>query len=94
MEEIWIVQGITGGFSDREEWTVCAFRDEKKAKELVKELTKLARATKAYCADASNRFTIWSFGETDLGKQWLSIDPNASLDYTNTLYKAYKCELR
>jgi len=34
-KEIYVVMGTTGEYSDREEWPVCAFYDEEKAKERV-----------------------------------------------------------
>jgi hypothetical protein len=37
--KIYVVQGSTGEYSDHKEWLVCAFKDEKKAQELVVQLT-------------------------------------------------------
>jgi hypothetical protein len=39
---IYVVFGTTGEYSDRREWTVKAFSEEKKAKKLVKDATRRA----------------------------------------------------
>ena len=47
--EIYVVMGITGEYSDREEWPVCAFYDERKAKERV--ILASAKAKEIFAVD-------------------------------------------
>lgn len=41
MKTIYIVQGVAGEWESLTEWTVCAYADEEKAKNRIKELTDL-----------------------------------------------------
>lgn len=91
MKTVWIVEGSTGEYSDRREWPVCAFTTEEKAKELVEELSGLARVAEQ--AGLNRDDDLWR-DETPEFKKLQQKDPRASIDYTGTHYTAYPVEVR
>jgi hypothetical protein len=81
--KIYIVEGTTGEYSDRQDWTVCAYRSEKKAEDHVrnamlraKEIEK-SREDQYHVAAGVNEF-----------------DPDMRMDYTGTEHYTVECELK
>jgi hypothetical protein len=89
MRKIWVVIGSTGEYSDRCEWLVRAFVDEKAAALYVSTLkTTYQQFQQNSCGhlrddDESNT----------LEKYMLEFDPNFREDYTGTYYYIEESEL-
>jgi hypothetical protein len=80
---IYVVFGRTGEYSDAQEWTVCAFRNEEKAKELVENATRRAKEIEvSRPSDYHNPIG---------GNEY---DPHMLMDYTGTTYTYGPVELR
>jgi hypothetical protein len=75
MKKIYVVIGTTGEYSDRTEWTVVAYTDEK----LAQTHAQLAKARADECALTWDRFNT-SANPTNM---W---DEGMAIDYTGTDY--------
>lgn len=92
MDKIWIVQGTTGEYSDRNQWPVCAMYSESAAKEYAELLCTMARAT---VNDVVRTKTEqWDWDETEAGKLLKTEDPEVSMDYNGTTYTAYSVSIK
>lgn len=92
MKHAYVVQGSTGEYSDHREWIVCAFVDEKKAKNFCEKCDALAReAENEITASDGNAYEL---NDVKHGKMLLKLDEDARRDYTGTIYKMFKVELR
>lgn len=80
---IYVVQGSTGEYSDRNEWPVRAFKSEAKAKAMVVSLEEAARPFNDPGFDRFERAAEWKAAMAEAG------DPGASLDYTGVHYSYY-----
>ena len=79
---LWIVTGSTGEYSDRCEWTLCAYRTEEEAKRHVE----LAQAE----ADRIERTRENRYNSGEPNKY----DSRMQMDYTGTSYHCEMVELR
>ena len=87
-ERIWIVMGSTGEYSDRNEWPVAAYREERLA------LTHVELATAR-----AKELEQWTDGEEPW--RWVDRDkrpanehdPDMQMDYTGTDYYAQSVDL-
>ncbi len=78
-EDVWLVQGSTGEYSDHTEWVVCAYTNEEQACEHV-------LLAQEWCNEHhTERYT-------DVGKQ-NTYDHSCQIDYTGTRYCATKVML-
>lgn len=84
--EIYVVMGTTGEYSDRSEWSVKAFSDEKKAKKFVREASKIAESIHAAAEYADNKWLFRREAKSPL-------DENFDIDYTGTSYFYYTVQL-
>ncbi len=76
MRTIYVVEGSTGEYSDRNEWPVAAFTDEALAMEMVKRCEKFApKDDLSYQARRAAKNPY---------------DPNMKVDYTGTSYSYYE----
>lgn len=57
---IYVVQGSCGEYSNHEEWLVCAFKEEQKAKDFVIQLTQEAQAL---VSRYGNSHYSWLYGD-------------------------------
>jgi hypothetical protein len=81
--KIWIVEGTTGEYIDRNDWVVCAYYSKQKAEEharkamlRAKEIEK-TRESSYHVPEGVNEF-----------------DPDMRMDYTGTEYFTIECELK
>lgn len=84
---IYVVQGCTGEYSDRNEWPVRAYRLEDKAKEAVQRLDEAARPFNDPTFDRWTERDKFRAAMTEAG------DPDASLDYTGVKYSYFSVVL-
>lgn len=82
LENLWIVTGSTGEYSDRCEWTVCAYRTEYEARWHVN-----AAQVEADRIEHT-RNGRYNGGEPN------KFDPQMQMDYTGTSYHCQMVELR
>jgi hypothetical protein len=80
---IYVVTGSTGEYSDRREWTVFAFMDEKKALDFADE-----------CEKEADRLNDERGGDFGLGGKTSKYDPFIQMDYTGTVYFVEQVELK
>jgi hypothetical protein len=76
---IWVVSGSTGCYSDRIEWIVCAFTNETEAREF-----------ENLCQVEADKFE-YDCSRCDYGHKY---DQRFKLDYTGTSYYTEMVELR
>jgi hypothetical protein len=81
--KVYVVIGLTGEYSDRDEWVVCGFTSEDKAKERVELATARARALFAEYKDS-----YWK--EVDEKNEY---DHAFKMDYTGTTYRYEELEV-
>lgn len=84
--EIYIVQGSTGEYSDRHEWIVVAFANEDVAMARVERLEALLREFGTDDADWDDRRRA-----EEIIRTHAEGDPQCSIDYTGTRYFLTKC---
>lgn len=82
--KIYIVEGTTGEYSDRTDWTVCAYRSKEKAEEHARNA--MLRAVELN----NNRSTRYERPKQGSN----SFDLNMQMDYTGTEYYTIECELK
>lgn len=87
---IYIVQGTTGEYSNRNDWLVCAYRTQEQADEHASKATHRAKEIQEQVHKDGCRYTdrereIWRTNE---------YDPDMQMDYTGTLYIVMETELR
>lgn len=84
---VYVVSGSTGEYSDRTDWTVCAFETKAKAEALVKRLA-------AWCDErgVGENPKVDRDDDGDLGRP--EEDPGFMCDYTGTRYAVEAVELR
>lgn len=83
IENIWIVEGSSGEYSDRRDWVVCAYRTEAEAKR---------HAELAEARSKELRRDSGSYWDIPAGaNEW---DPQELHDYTGTRYWHSLTELR
>lgn len=81
--KIWIVEGTTGEYSDRDDWAVVAYKSKKKAEDHVRNAMLRAkeieesRESRYHAAEGVNQF-----------------DPKMRMDYTGTEYYTVECDLK
>lgn len=90
MENIWIVFGSTGEYSDRTEWMVDAWRSEDAAKARVTELE--AMLLESGLQDADDRYCDEYEAAIDALRAKMG-DPELSIYYTGTRYYFGQCQL-
>lgn len=81
-QTIWIVEGNTGEYDNRRNWTVCAYPTKSSAEKHVK----MAQA-EADRLEAS-RSELYRCQEKN------PYDPDMSMDFNGTEYSCYKIELK
>lgn len=93
--KIYVIQGTTGEYSDRSEWLCFAVGEEDRAREIVEEYTREAKAIEVRTRlpedhpDYIDRFKSW-----EDGFKWPHPDPYFNMDYTGTDYSYAEIELR
>lgn len=80
--KIWIVEGTTGEYSDRFDWTVCAYTSKEKAEQHARDAMQRAMEI------SKSRRTRY-----DTPKGINEFDPNMQMDYTGTEYYTVETEL-
>jgi len=81
--KIWIVEGTTGEYSDRDDWVVCAYTSQEKAEN---HASKAMRRAKEIQKDRLTRYSA--------PKSSNEFDPKMRMDYTGTEYYVIECELK
>jgi hypothetical protein len=81
--KIFVVMGTTGEYSDRSEWPVIGYFDEKKAQEHVENAAKVAKGI-----EATRTSPYWT--DPDQSNQY---DPHMRMDYTGTSYYLMEVDL-
>jgi hypothetical protein len=90
--KIYVVMGVTGEYSDRNEWPVCAFSDEKMAQERVEKAT--FRAAEIRIQKDAGRAAGGNWYEAEKALlQTNEFDPDMEMDYTGTSYFLYTVDL-
>jgi hypothetical protein len=86
MNNVYVVMGSTGEYSDRTEWPVKAFMSEDAAKDLVLRADRRAKelAHEVQGMDYSKRNEMFKANE---------LDPQIAIDYTGTTYYYMAVEL-
>lgn len=85
--KIYLVWGSTGEYSDRTDWTVCAYRSKAKAED---HASKAMRRGKEI-----QKSEEWQEHRRDPDKcPKNEFDPQFQMDYTGTEYGTAECELR
>jgi len=82
-EKIYLVCGTTGTYSDRQDWTVCAYRSSDKAEEHARNAMLRGKEIQK----SKPRYYCPKPGENEF-------DPNMQMDYTGTEYTTQEVELR
>jgi hypothetical protein len=92
---IYVVEGSTGEYSDRNDWPVRAFRTEEAAKAEVTRLSELARVYEQKKDETPDFWDIqYDTAKHAAFKAAIGIDdPHFSMDYTGTRYAFYAVEL-
>lgn len=90
--KIYVIQGTTGEYSDRDEWLCFAVNSEARAKEIVEEYTREAKAIEAR-TKLDKDHPDYLYPRTRHG-EWPHPDPKFGLDYTGTDYCYAEIELR
>ena len=83
MQEIYVVVGQTGEYSDAQEWLVCAHTTKKEAEDRIKSLYALA---KKHGVCKTGYFTSTKHEKLEAFRNAAGGDPNAKLDYTGIRY--------
>lgn len=81
---VWVLFGATGEYSDRSEWTVCAYQNESDARADCTALNVLARGLEGLS---------WRERDAAMAERLQPHDANASADYTGTEYYVGSCEV-
>lgn len=93
-QQIYVVIGDTGEYSDYHEWIVCAYTREEDAIQRVKFLS--AVASDLHVNDRDVRFESWQ--ERGAAEKKIKVvengDPNASIDYTGIRWRYEAITLR
>lgn len=79
MNTIWVVQGTTGEYSDRDEWIVVAVNSQELAEEWIKALDIQYQSIPPELRDDR-----WE--HQDAIEKIMSLDPKFRMDYTGTSY--------
>ena len=81
--KIYLVQGTTGEYSDRKDWTVCAYRSKEKAYD---------HASKAMRRAMKLHYMGWK--SYDNNGEVNEFDSKMQIDYTGTEYTTEEVELK
>ena len=79
--KIWVVEGTTGEYSDRNDWSVCAYMDQQKAEDHAR--FAMLRAMEIQ-KSKKNRYDSVDLTQNEF-------DPKMQMDYNGTSY--YTCEV-
>jgi len=82
MNAVYIVMGTTGEYSDRSEWSVCAYPERAQAEEHVERASQYARL--ALLNQQEQRPVL---------RETNPYDPDMKMDYTGTQYYVLKAPL-
>lgn len=90
MIEISIIIGTTGEYSDRNEWVVEAYIDNKKAEEKVELLSKLSNNLLVM---KNKNYSCWFKNEEKEFEELKKLDHNFEMEYNGTFYYIVKTNL-
>ena len=85
---IWIVEGVTGEYSDHRDWLVASYLSEDDAKEHVAQAT--ARASEIQLHPNYPGHHYGEEEDAELNNEW---DSDMVIDYTGTRYRCYSVGL-
>jgi hypothetical protein len=87
---VYLVRGASGEYSDRSEWTVCAFNEKRQAERFVTQIeTELRRI-----GTDRDIFRLSCGARGELERQLQKIDPSAHVDYTGLRYWVEPVDIR
>ncbi len=81
--EVWIVFGTTGEYSDRDEWPVCVLRSEELAEKYVEALTRQYQSM-----PPSWLREPWAAKNRERISAHMTLDPHVRVNYTGTTWSA------
>lgn len=80
---VYVIEGASGEYSDRQNWPVVAFLDKAKADERLEALEKWARDNRLH---ATNYGDLAEYDDRDSLRKTNPYDPSMQCDYTGTDY--------
>lgn len=89
--QIYIVQGSTGEYSDHTEWVIAAYRKEEEAQAHVAAATARARELKVD-PGSDGRIKDW-YQKRKSAERQNQFDPQMQIDYTGVYYTYYPVDL-
>lgn len=80
---VYVIQGTTGEYSDRNDWLVCAYHSREKAEEHTRKAMLRAKEIRGVGQFSYN-----------VPQGVNEFDPNMQMDYTGTEYTVYEVEIQ
>lgn len=85
--KVWIVEGSTGEYEDRQQWIVKAFASEERAEALQARLNDILKENQLHYYNVTER------DDYRVPNELLDLDQNAEVVYTGACYYVYSIEI-
>lgn len=90
--KVWIVEGSTGEYEDRQQWIVKAFASEEQAEALQARLNQ-ARLNNILKENQLHYYNVTERDDYRIPNELLDLDQNAEVDYTGASYSLYSIDV-